>query len=257
VNDYYLEETYEHPDLTGEWYDYVERARGTGIRILETRGDMETALLFSFSDLRYDRYGQVYDGEAPYRAVILTQPEEIDKFTEERCQSILEVLQVVHRGDDDISITAIVAAPRMVDGNWLTEFRMRNSIVAQSSELPAVPEPRARSGEENIVMNAFRKARAERPAHDTLVLGMNVRLQLANNKIVEIDIVVVGGGGMVAIEIDGDSHRRANRYAADASRDDALRDAGIHVERVVAEDMNRPEEVQALVRKVLDRLASR
>ncbi len=52
----------------------------------------------------------------------------------------------------------------------------------------------------------------------TLVLGMNTRLLLVNGSVVEVDNVVVRRGRMAVVEIDGDTHRWGNRYAADHSR---------------------------------------
>jgi very-short-patch-repair endonuclease len=169
------------------------------------------------------------------------------------------VLQAIHRGDYDNRIVEVVAAARLVEGDWRTERRMRhsNQVARTSSTLvptgPALPPPR--DGAEVKVFNAFRAARSNMPPHDTLVISMNARLQLPNGSNVEVDDLIVRKGRVAVVEIDGDTHRRGNRYAADASRDQLLRDAGIHVERVVAEDMNKPEEVQALVRKVLARLS--
>jgi very-short-patch-repair endonuclease len=107
-----------------------------------------------------------------------------------------------------------------------------------------------------IVFNAFRKIRDDLPPHDTVVISMNTRLQLPNGSTIEVDDLVIRNGRAAVVEIDGDTHRRNNRYAADHSRDQLLRDAGIHVERVVAEDMNKSTEVHALVRKVLYRLGN-
>ena len=83
----------------------------------------------------------------------------------------------------------------------------------------------------------------------TLVLGMNTRLLLVNGSVVEVDNVVVRRGRMAVVEIDGDTHRRGNRYAADHSRDQLLRDAGVHLERVVAEDMSKPNEYKPWCRR--------
>ncbi len=237
----------------------ADRALGTAVDVLDARGDVETAGLLAFSDLTYrcrDRDFGIY-----YCAVLTVEPALLDFFNDERCRIVLDTLQAVHRGQDDIEITELVAAPRMVEGDWRTERRIRHSSPPDrqpsSTLAPASPSlPPPKDGAEVIVFNAFRQVRADLPAHDTLVLGMNTRLQLPNGSIAEVDDLVFRKGRVGVVEIDGGTHRRGNRYAADASRDQLLRDAGIHVERVCAEDVSNPREVEALVKKVLTRLAA-
>jgi very-short-patch-repair endonuclease len=57
------------------------------------------------------------------------------------------------------------------------------------------------------------------------------------------------------IEVDGASHYR--KYSSDRSRDRLLEDCGVcYVDRIDAVDTADPKEVEAFVRRFLDKLAA-
>jgi very-short-patch-repair endonuclease len=69
---------------------------------------------------------------------------------------------------------------------------------------------------------------------------------------------VTDKGRAGVMEVDGDAHRKGNRYQADQSRDRLLVDAGFAlVERIPAEDTNGRAELDLFVRRLLGRLVSR
>jgi hypothetical protein len=246
---------------------FVDRALGTAVEIFDhSYGDYETAGLLEVSELSYeeiDQQGWHNVGYYPHRGVLRVAPALLGFFTDSRRQAIHQVLEMIHAGDD-LQIETFVVTPRLVGRDWRSQRRGPGGgdTVLETDQLALMPadqkpELRVRSKAEFSVYNGFRQARSGLPSHASLAITVNCPLQLPGGRIPEVDVLVIYNGRATVIEIDDDTHRRGNRYMADATRDQGLRDCGIHVERVAAEDTNDPREVEALVRKVLDRLGDR
>lgn len=159
-------------------------------------------------------------------------------------------------------VETFVVTPKLVGKDWRSERRRRlggTDTTLASDQFALMPgdqrpELKFRSTAEFKVYNGFRRARSDLPSHASLAITVNCPLQVPSGRIPEVDVLVVYNGRSAVIEIDDDTHRHGNRYMADATRDQGLRDCGIH-ERVAAEDTYNPNEIQALVRKTLNRLA--
>ena len=244
------------------------RALGTAVEIFdESYGDHETAGLLEVSELSYeqiDHNGWHNDGYYPHRGVLRVAPALLRSFPDLRREAIHDVLKIIHAGDE-LSIESFVVTPRLVGKDWRSARQRRpgssTDTVLETDQLALMPadhkpELRFRSKAEFNMYNGFRQARSGLPPHAGLAITVNCPLQLPGGRIPAVDVLVFYNGRAAVVEIDGDTHRRGNRYMADATRDQGLRDCGIHVERVAAEDTNDPREVEALVRKVLARLGN-
>jgi hypothetical protein len=243
-------------DVEGYLAFTSESILGSVHRVLKGRGDNETRALLAYSNLSYrsiEWQERGYDRGWGVYAVLVVEPAQYDYFTEELRQVILDLLQAAHAIDDGIHVLRLVVVPRPVDDDWRAEHRVRHSSPSAILTTGRSALPPARDGAELIVVGGFISEREQLAPHDTIGISTNVPVSLLGST-VEVDVEVTYRGRTAVIEMDGDTHRRANRYAADHSRDQLLRNAGYHVDRVCAEDMNDPQNVTALVRKTLSRL---
>ncbi len=67
------------------------------------------------------------------------------------------------------------------------------------------------------------------------------------------DLVVVGNGRALVIEVDGPHHRSPTRKADDDARDLHWRRCGVHTYRIPLEHLNRPEELVPVLREEMIR----
>jgi hypothetical protein len=257
-------EAVSEPDRFAE---YVDQVLGTAVGIFDySYSDHETAGLLAVSDLRYeniDQHGWHTENYDPYTAILTIDHPLLGSFTDSRREAIQNVLKLIHEGEDT-SIDCLVVRPRLADKDWRSK-RKKPLALAKGSAVDAEnfavmpkgqkPELRFRSKAEFNVFNGFRQKARSLPVHENLVITVNCPVMVPNGSVPEVDVVVLYKGRVAVIEVDDDTHRRANRYVADHSRDKVLRDCGIYVERVASEDTYKPKEVEALVQNVLSRLS--
>lgn len=109
-----------------------------------------------------------------------------------------------------------------------------------------------RSQSEIAVYRALRSAANGLPEFKGLAIFPNATGRIGSHTW-EVDFVVAHHGRCGAIEVDGGRHH--GRWLADRSRDRLLEDAGIHyVDRIDAADALDSSEVDAFIRRFLDRL---
>lgn len=67
------------------------------------------------------------------------------------------------------------------------------------------------------------------------------------------DLVVVGNGRAMVIEVDGPHHRRATRVADDQQRDLDWRRCGVQCYRIPVDHLSEPDQLEALIREEVRR----
>jgi hypothetical protein len=254
-------EAVSEPDRLAE---YVDQVLGTAVGIFDdSYSDHETAGLLAVSDLRYekiDQHGWHTENYDPYTAILTIDHALLGSFPDSRRGAIHDVLKLIHEGEDTC-IEALVVRPRLADKDWRSK-RRKPLALAKGDAIDAQnfavmpkgqkPELRFRSRAE---FNGFRQKSRSLPDHDNLAVTVNCPVMVPSGKVPEVDVVIFYRGRVAVIELDDDTHRKANRYMADHSRDKLLWDCGIYVERVAAEDTYKTTEVEALVQNVLSRLS--
>jgi hypothetical protein len=121
-----------------------------------------------------------------------------------------------------------------------------------AEHLPRKHGLRFRSAEELRVFEAFEEKQKGLPPELTISIGPNAVILVAG-KPMEVDLLITHRGRAGIVEVDGPHHTK--RYAADASRDALLRDAGVSlIERIVVEDTTDPKELRTFVERFLQRL---
>jgi hypothetical protein len=106
------------------------------------------------------------------------------------------------------------------------------------------------------VYEALKRAQEHEPLELTLLIAPNVEVRLPR-RTREVDFLAAYQGRVGAAEVDGRYHADAQRWAADKSKDDLLRDAGVAlVERIVVEDTSDRTTPDLIIRRFLRRLAN-
>lgn len=115
-----------------------------------------------------------------------------------------------------------------------------------------------RTQEERVVARAIADVFLSRVSEHSLdiTVQQNQPMRLVRSgRMIVPDILVIGPGGTVAVEVDGATHHK--RWVADRSRDYLLEDSGIPTYRIAVEDVADPAEVEVLVARVLRRVLGR
>ncbi|MDP9435318.1 MAG: hypothetical protein M3P93_09060 [Actinomycetota bacterium] len=120
------------------------------------------------------------------------------------------------------------------------------------SNLALFPEPdEGRSDAERALLAGLARLASVLPG---LAYVANAYVNLRGHRR-ELDALVVYRGRAFGIEVDGRHHAKPGRYAADRSRDLLLENGGLlFVRRIVVEDTNRPEDVDAFLHSCVERL---
>jgi hypothetical protein len=127
-------------------------------------------------------------------------------------------------------------------------------LPTQTRRARRAPEPRFGDPSEKPVYDELRRAQETLPQFRSIAIAANATLCI-RGRIVVVDFLVTYRGRCGVIEVDGASHCR--KWSSDRSRDRLLEDCGVcYVDRIDAVDTTQPKEVEALVRRFLDKLAA-
>ena len=107
------------------------------------------------------------------------------------------------------------------------------------------------SPEEQLLCDALVHRASTLPPYDTLLVAPQT-WALVRGRTFRLDLLVIYRGRAVAVEVDDPTHH--GRWAADASRDALIRDAGVEPYRVVLEEVLDPLRVEEHVDRILARL---
>lgn len=234
--------------------------QGTAVYLLDAQEEFEAADLLEVATLRYGWYEDSY-GEDHCQAVLEVDVRLLPHYTDAVLEAVGSALRKVHAAGS-IWISDVVAEPRRVTGDW-RELRRQERLTGINNQATRMPLPQGhpkkyglnfRDPSEVRVFEAFERAQRRLAEEATLLIAPNAVVFVAG-KTREVDLLVTYRGRAGVVEVDGDAHRRGNRYAADQSRDGFLRDAGVLlVERVAAEDTEDPAGIDRFVQRFLDRL---
>lgn len=186
-----------------------------------------------------------------YRQEALLDVEDhlVARFTDEVCQRIADVLSYVgeRNGLHDIgSVRARVALPE-IDEDWRATYAARlatdrpSNQARRERDLPHHPTEDGltftNTGELRVYQ-ALKLLQGRFPVHDTIAIVPlpGVRLQAGHTW--TPDLLVMGRGHALVIEIDGPHHRDRRRYADDRNRDLQWGRCEIPVVRLPVEDLD-------------------
>lgn len=109
------------------------------------------------------------------------------------------------------------------------------------------------SREEIEVYKLLVKLQASTPEDQAIAVLPLPTVQLQRMGLRTPDLVVLGNGRALVIEVDGPYHRKPTRKADDSERDRHWRRCGITTYRIPVEHVDEPEELERLLREELRR----
>ncbi|MFC5663566.1 hypothetical protein ACFP3U_11305 [Kitasatospora misakiensis] len=190
----------------------------------------------------------------------------VPRFTEAMLKEIAPIFeQVAHRnGLEDVhGISAIPALPS-VGPDWRQELQRQlsdenSSNQAIRSRTRSVRPVIMRDGcvfdsrEEVRVYEALKRAQAALPSDATISIFPLPAGRVGVGNVWTPDFLVVRGGRVGIIEVDGPQH--SGRRAADSTRDRHWRNSGfVHIERILVEETSDDAELDKLVQVFLKRI---
>lgn len=193
-----------------------------------------------------------------YRQEALLDVEDhlVARFTDEVCQRIAEVLSYVgeRNGLHDIGyVRARVALPE-IDEDWRTTYAARLTTDRPSNQarrertLPNHPVEDGltftNSGELRVYQ-VLKRIQSRFHAEDTIAIAPLPGVHLYEGHTWTPDMLVLGHGRALIIEIDGPHHRSPRRNADDGNRDLQWRRCGVPVIRLPVEDLDDETALEA------------
>lgn len=226
---------------------------GQTAMILDMRGDVETAqLLAEVELLDFESTDDGYTTESNwhdyYWAVVLHVEEQLlPAFSEDVKARIAPVLIEVatRNGHSSVDRMIVRTALPVVEKNWRSGLRERATALPanQARRERAAPAVLAEDGlafasrQELQVYQALKRLQAETPHDRTIAVAPLPGVRLHAGYTWSPDLLVLGNGRAVVIEVDGPHHRKNRRYVDDRNRDLQWQRCGIAVVRLAVEDL--------------------
>lgn len=240
--------------------DAEEQDLGTIVAVLDGREMYEAADALASGLLTYEFKGEWGDGMEAL-PVIAVPPGMIPLITPEVLRIVDETTGATHNSWY-LSIGESFVRPLPADPDWRERRKQAKDnpgVNNQGSPGARIQELQDRfkfgSGEELAVYLALKRKQQSLPPESTIgiIPGSGYRVR---ERTVWPDFVVTYRGLALGIEVDGPHHY--GRAAADHSRDQQLKDAGLRdVERIVVEDIADQALLDLSVERWLNRLLGR
>jgi hypothetical protein len=239
-------------------YD-ADTHQGTAVMLLDARGQQEAADLLEIARMSY-RWAE-WEGVDWYRVILETEIPLLPSYTDQICDQIGDALATVHAARS-FGVKWVLPVPLSVGGDWrvmrrqarLTGITNQGTLRQPTEDHPVKDGLRFRSAQEVAVYDALKRAQERLPPESTILIAPNAGSRIRDRNL-EVDFIVAYRGRVGAIEVDGPHHGRPGRRAADKSKDDLLRDAGVaFIERIPVEDTRDTKELDLLVQRFLNRL---
>ena len=238
-----------------------DRELGTVLKLLYVRGQHEAVQrLIGADDVLFDFRTSDW-GIEYYEIVLVVQVERFPEYQEgEAFEQITAAFNEVWRGSQR-EAQSVSVQPALVAAGWRSnvEGLLRPSASNQAGLVPLQPNAlRAdnmafRDKGELVLYDAFKARQASLPRDQTLTIVPNAAVRVPG-RTWEPDFVIVFGGRVGIVEVDGTSH--AKKYANDKSRDEILEDSGFAlVRRLDVKDAEDPTQAAAFVDRFLRKLA--
>jgi hypothetical protein len=172
----------------------------------------------------------------------------VARFTDEVCQRIAETLSyVAGRNGVEENVAYVRARPALPEagGDWRTAYAARLAGDRPSNQArresggghPAEDGLTFGSAEEQRVYRALKHLQKNFPEEETISIAPLPGVRLRAGHTWEPDILVMGRGRVLILEIDGPHHRSQLLYADDRNRDLQWRRCGVEVVRLAVEDL--------------------
>jgi hypothetical protein len=246
-----------------------DRILGQTTGLLAQRGDEQAvALLVDVRSITLADTGEVirtekvFDPWAPtgddgpairtvYRraAVLDVDDHLVSRFTEEVCQRIAETLSYVAERNGEENVAYVRPRPALpeADDDWRTAYAARLASDRPSNQArresvggahPVEDGLTFGSAEELRVYRALKRLQARFPQEDTISIAPLPGVRLRTGNTWSPDVLVMGRGRVLIVEIDGSHHRGPRRYVDDRNRDLQWQRCGVPVVRLAVEDLH-------------------
>jgi hypothetical protein len=192
----------------------------------------------------------------------------LPRFTDEVCARIARTLEygADRNGFENVNYVRARPALPQIDEHWreahgaeLTKTRPSNQARRETglADKPVEDGLTFGSAEELRVYRELKGLQARFPEDDTFAIAPlpGVRLRAGNTW--SPDVLVMGRGRALVIEIDGPYHRGPRRYVDDRNRDLQWQRCGIPVIRLAVEDLSDDTALNARLREEIHRHLSR
>jgi hypothetical protein len=173
----------------------------------------------------------------------------VSRFTEDICQRIAETLNYVAERNGELDVAYV--RPRLAlpeaDDDWRTAYAARLASDRPSNQArresaggahPVEDGLTFGSAEEIRVYRALKRLQARFPQEDTISIAPLPAVRLRTGNTWEPDVLVMGRGRVLIVEIDGPHHRGPRRYVDDRNRDLQWQRCGVPVVRLAVEDLH-------------------
>jgi hypothetical protein len=171
----------------------------------------------------------------------------VPRFTEEVCQRIAGTLSYVAERNGVQDVASVRARPALpeVSGDWRTAYAARLASDRPSNQArresggghPVEDGLTFGSAEELRVYRALKSLQKSFPEERTISIAPLPGVRLRALHTWSPDVLVMGGGRVLILEIDGPHHRSERRYADDRNRDLQWQRCGVPVVRLPVEDL--------------------
>ncbi|GAA2458956.1 hypothetical protein GCM10010191_93800 [Actinomadura vinacea] len=253
-----------------EYAAHLDHILGQTTGLLAQRGDDQAvALLIDVHSMTLEFTEEIAAttheswGDGPewtrhtYHRVALLDVDEhiIPRFTDEVCERIIGVLSYVadRNNESYVSYVKPRAALPEIDVDWRTS--LASQIAAEQATNQARRERRGvnRSVEDDLTFGSTEELRVyqalkhlqslSRPER-TIALAPLPGVYLREGHTWTPDLLVMGGGRLMVVEVDGPHHRAIRRRADDRNRDLQWERCGVHVVRLPVEDLRDDQELE-------------
>lgn len=244
----------------------ADRILGQAVGLLVERGDEEAvALLVDVRSVIIDKTSEVARTERVYipdiedglwgtetiylqEAILDVDDHLVSRFTEGVCQRIAETLGYVAERNGVWDVAYVRARPALpeVAGDWRSSYAARLASDRPSNQgrresatggHPVEDGLTFGSAGELAVYRALKSLQESFPAEKTISIAPIPGVRLRAGHTWSPDVLVMGGGRVLILEIDGPHHRSQRRYADDRNRDLQWQRCGVPVVRLAVEDL--------------------
>ncbi|MGH3223512.1 MAG: hypothetical protein ACRDPY_33305 [Streptosporangiaceae bacterium] len=187
----------------------------------------------------------------------------MSRFTEEVCRRIAETLSYVAERNDVENVAYVRARPALpdVDGDWRTAYAARLASDRPSNQArresggghPVEDGLTFGSTEELRVYRALKGLQARFPQEDTISIAPLPAVRMRPGNTWSPDVLVMGRGRVLILEIDGPHHRSPRRYVDDRNRDLQWQRCGLPVVRLAVEDLHQDDALVIRLREEIVR----
>ena len=173
----------------------------------------------------------------------------VPRFTEDVCQRIAATLSYVAERNGVKNVAYVRAQPALpeVDGSWRSAYAARLASDRPSNQArrestaggyPVEDGLTFGSAEELQVYRALRSLQIRFPQEDTISIAPLPAVRMRAGNTWSPDLLVMGRGRVLILEIDGPHHRSPRRYVDDRNRDLQWQRCGVPVVRLAVEDLH-------------------